>query len=313
MVRSILKWLYHFNDKTIHRLMEYWPVSGKVNIKIQHNAIHFYSEADDALVSKLYYGKGWEELELQIFVALAKQANTIFDVGGNIGLYSLVAAKANPGSAVYCFEPNPVNAKRIRKNILNNRLTNIQLVEKAVAEGAGKVSFFLPDKDLISDVSSIYRSHTTSFSDFNINEIEVETVSIDNFIKDISRPPQLIKIDVELAEYEALLGMKSLLKNCSPVIICEVFNDVVKLKLNPALSKELEEGHTKLIEDILKAYNYHAYLIAKSGLLRVDNLRSNPDSAMYLFTRTKTKYSFYPRNEIENFVFEVTSEMKNGN
>jgi len=307
LVRSIIRSFYRKSARLSKKLMEYWPIAGQIEINVIDYKIRFYSNADDALVSKLYYGKKWESVELKIFALLSEKSSVIFDIGGNIGLYSLVASAASPNSKIYCFEPNPTNVERIKRNVTINKQENITLVEKAVSNGVGTLSFYLPKEQQISDVSSVYQAHTTSFSDISMREIEVETISIDGFIEKSQDNPHLIKIDIELSEYEALLGMTEYLNNNSPVIICEVFNDEVKFRATPSLLNELDFGRTKLVEDFLRSKKFYFYLITGLGILQVENLTSNPESSMYLFSKVNCTQKFYTYSQLPLFAREISA------
>jgi predicted RNA methylase len=77
-------------------------------------------------------GKG--ELAVQQALAARIQPGEVFyDLGANIGLFSLMAARLVGASGeVYSFEPDPVNAARLRRNVAQNRLTNVTVVEHGV-------------------------------------------------------------------------------------------------------------------------------------------------------------------------------------
>ncbi len=286
--------------------MEYWPVSGQLSVPVLNYQLQLYSQANDALTSKLYYGIKWEEPEVNLFNELAKKSSCTLDIGGNIGLYSLIASKANPTSYIYCFEPNPNNVKRIKKNIyINQSHSNIQLIETAVGRCKGQIPFYLPEGNKISDVSSVYKVHTESFSDFKMSKINVDVIAIDDFIQNQGIIPDLIKIDVELYELEVFEGMKSFLSNYSPVVICEVFNDIVKCKQNPALAIEVKKGFTNLVERFLTEHGYRFYLISRLGVLRVNNLSSNPESSMYMFTKKKITEDFVLQKDFKRIAEEL--------
>lgn len=72
-------------------------------------------------------------------------------------------------------------------------------------------------------------------------EIEVETISLDEFVKSGYSPPDLIKIDIEGSEYEALTGAKELLQNRKPVIFLATHSDELRIKCLKLLA---EFGYT---------------------------------------------------------------------
>src|SRR5690606_22304337 len=173
-------------------------------------------------------------------------------------------------------EPNPINAERTEQNIRINGATNIKLMRFAVGSKSGKfVKFFKPRGNYVSDVSSFYKSHTSSFNDFEIDAIDVEVVSLDDFARRENVTPDVIKIDIELYEFEALKGMSTSMTGTRPPhIIAELFNDEVKRRLNPDLDREIPAELSQKIEDLLTDRGYVFYLISNNGLLRVSNIRS---------------------------------------
>jgi hypothetical protein len=90
--------------------------------------------ADDSMVVDdiFWYGvKGYEGRLPEIWEMLARQAKSIVEIGGNIGLYSTVGGLAAPGS-YRVFEPHQVVAKPLRRNLKLNKLDHIEVVEAAV-------------------------------------------------------------------------------------------------------------------------------------------------------------------------------------
>ncbi len=64
----------------------------------------------------------------------------------------------------------------------------------------------------------------------NEGEIEIETTSLDEFIKDGNPLPDPIKMDMEGAEYEALIGVKKILKTKKPIIFLATHSAELRAK-----------------------------------------------------------------------------------
>lgn len=307
IVRFILRGILRFAVNLHKRTLQFWPVSGVVQVEIAKTSLKLYAKGDDALTSKIYYGLKWEESEFILSKTLFKHTSVFFDVGSNIGVYSLLARKTNNTILVHCFEPNPRNLKRIEKNLqINGFQSTIVTVPKAVSSSSTVLKFTIPKGNRISDVSSFYPSHTSSFNDFGIEEIDVPTITLDQYIEETGVVPDFIKIDVELHELEVLKGAHHLLSSHAPILLIELFNDAIKRKLNPSLHNQFPEGQTGQIQDLIKSYGYHIYLIGKLGLLKVEDLHFSLDSSMYLLSKIDTSESFLRMNE----VLEVQSQIK---
>lgn len=305
--RSLLKSIYLKSEKFFKTLVRYNHVSGKVDIVIGGQPISLWAKSDDALASKVYYDSRWEIGVVFWFGEISKRSMFIIDAGANIGLYSLLAAVNNRQAIVQAFEPNPFNNARLRRNVaLNGVEDRVEVHQVALGDTNGEISFFLPDDDRISDVSSVYPGHTSHFNDFKHRKIQVQCVTLDAFCKAHSFYPQLIKIDVELYELQVMQGMKRLLTSVKPFIFCEIFNDVIKRKLNPALNTELVAGYTNILRDFLASVDYHFYLVLPEGILRVEAFTFSITSSMYLLLPFRLKQEFYLPREVEIVLNELS-------
>lgn len=293
LLRAIVKSFAAGSKSLAEMLMRNVHVSGTVTVVIEKQKITFSAHGDDALVTKLYY-KHWEKDVTFWFAKFSTKYCSICDAGANIGVFSLLAVKVNRDAIVHAFEPNPNNFLRLKRNIvLNAADMQILPIQAALGNRGGSINFYLPADGRISDVSSAYRAHATSFNDFAHREIQVPVMTLDDFCKDHGVAPDLIKIDVELYELQVLEGMRSLMTSRRPYIFCEIFNDEVKRKLNPGLHNELEAGYTEKIGRFLESVNYSYYAILPGGILEVDSLRLSPVTNMYLLLPKRLKQQFY--------------------
>lgn len=287
-------------------LMRYIHVSGEINIAIEGQLLKFWSRGDDALITKLYYNRDWEKNVTYWFSRFCERSECILDAGANIGVFSLLAAKSNTSAVVYAFEPNPNNFLRLQKNIaLNDLQERVFPVQSALGNCTGQIGFFLPADKRISDVSSVYRTHTISFNDFTHQEIKVPIMPLDRFCVERRIVPTVIKIDVELYELQVMEGMRFMLSEIRPVLFCEIFNDEVKRRLNPGLNSELEREYTAKVKMFLDSVGYCPYLILSGGILKVENLQGSDLSAMYLLLPIELKQTFYPAAEVHAVLDEL--------
>jgi FkbM family methyltransferase len=135
----------------------------------------------------------------------------VWDVGANIGYFSLIAARL--GATVHAFEPVPANAAAIKTNASANGYTaavNVHIA--AVAAQPGRASFLVLDDAGWSHLADRgQHAHTRE-------EIEVEVIALD----ELALPaPDVIKIDVEGSEIAVLQGARRVLTKARPVVIIE--------------------------------------------------------------------------------------------
>jgi len=157
----------------------------------------------------------------------------IYDIGAHIGFHSLYFAKlVGENGKVYSFEPNPTNFERF--NFILNKNENIKKMTKvfniAVSDKTETVEFIV-NNDIESGRSCgnfIEKSDTfwsdNVYKEKNFIKTKVKTVNIDSLKEElnINDSPDIIKIDVEGAEYLVLLGAKKTLETKKPILFMEI-------------------------------------------------------------------------------------------
>lgn len=151
-----------------------------------------------------------------------------FDIGSNIGIYSIYYAKTNPGK-VYSFEPSIFNLKQLGKNISANNLSNqITVVPNPLSDKTGYGNF----KVAYAEEGRARNTFNVDYG-FDGNPIDVTVdygilgFTLDDLLeKDIiTEPPSLIKIDVDGIEHLILGGSKKTLQLKSLKSILVEVND----------------------------------------------------------------------------------------
>ena len=140
-----------------------------------------------------------------------KEGDTVIDIGANCGYFSLYAATKNKTGKIYAFEPVAENFKILKKNVENNQIKNIVLINKAVSNKTGESKIFInEDCDW---------SHSTfkNIAGSKKNE-KIKTISFKDFIKNNKIVHiNFLKIDCEGSEYEIIYGIKDFLKNIDKI------------------------------------------------------------------------------------------------
>ena len=162
---------------------------------------------------------GTDEVPIQnIFAQDLKEGDVFYDIGANVGFFSVIAAKlvGNIGK-VYAFEPGGENAASIRYNAGLNKFEQIEVIEKAVSITSGTAQL------LLAQYSGGHAFATADVPPDLAGETTVDLVSIDELIiQQQIVPPNFIKVDVEGAELDVLKGMQETIKTYQPTIIYEV-------------------------------------------------------------------------------------------
>jgi FkbM family methyltransferase len=170
---------------------------------------------NDAVVSGSLALGCYETRLLAYFAAEIKPGMFVVDVGANIGLYALVAAKlVGDSGVVLAVEPCDENISFVRRSAELNGLQNVTLVQEAVGDKAGEAALFINNENLADH--RIFQDGDRAYKTVMIRPLDaiVEAVS--------SRPVDIIKIDIQGAEDLAINGIRRvLLKNPSAKVFME--------------------------------------------------------------------------------------------
>lgn len=201
------------------------------------------SDPEDSVQAAIVRRGILEPKEVQFFLSLLDSGMTVFDVGANLGMYTLLAARrVGPTGRLHAFEPTPVVAERLRNNVRLNELSNVVVNQVAVSDCAGVATFFLREG---SDRNTLGSGEGVP--------IQVPTVTLDGYLESQGLGAvDVLKIDVEGAEVMALRGGARLLTGPgAPVILIE-FNTRA-LKAAGADPAELR--------GLLEEYGYSCYTL----------------------------------------------------
>ena len=170
-----------------------------------------YVDPSDRSCVPSIVGGYFEQKELDIFEGLIADASVFFDVGANIGIYSVIGCLKSRELKSYAFEPVTENQELLRKNIAAHRLEERILVQPtAVSVHTGKATIHL------------YHSGTHSLeNDRGTNTRDVDTVSLDEFTAVQRVTPDIMKIDVEGHEAKVIDGALKMLATDPPTVFIE--------------------------------------------------------------------------------------------
>lgn len=165
------------------------------------------------------YFQGAVEPEVQrALVEHLRAGMTVYDIGANIGFFSLLAARlVGSEGRVIAFEADPDVAARLRENAARNGFSWITVEEKAVWSETGDVRFARSDPAASPDFGL---GHVQTDGAAK-NSIGVAAVSLDKYAER-APAPDFVKCDVEGAEAEVVRGARRLLAKKRPGVLCEL-------------------------------------------------------------------------------------------
>ena len=145
-----------------------------------------------------------------------KQGEVFADVGANVGHYSLTIASKNKNCQIIAIEAHPDTFNALNKNIKCNNFLNIQTVNKAISNNTGIMKIYEHTDAKGNQQTGMYdtsnRYNATSF-------VQVESDKLDNIFDSLGVSVDIMKIDIEGAEIEALEGANKTLNTLRKIIV----------------------------------------------------------------------------------------------
>ena len=137
---------------------------------------------------------------------LGEGGRTVFDVGANVGEWSLQAARAWPGAVVHCFEVCPTTCEKLRQAVTEAGLAErVKVNPFGLSDAAGELTFYEYDDSSLCS-STNWHAGRASHADRR-PVLRGDDYCRDNGIDAID----FLKIDVEGAELAVLRGLAGLL------------------------------------------------------------------------------------------------------
>jgi FkbM family methyltransferase len=143
-----------------------------------------------------------------------EDGDVLFDVGANIGLYSLYAARRHPGMRIVAFEPEYANLHLLRDNIVLNGLGDrIEPYALALGDRSGlsrlHLSDFTPGAALHTE--DVGRPAPVHPAQAVVGTEGICVMRMDDFCEAHGMTPTAIKIDVDGNEHRVLEGARRML------------------------------------------------------------------------------------------------------
>lgn len=168
--------------------------------------------------------------------------SVFYDLGSNIGYFSFIANIYITKGKIYAFEPTGFNIDLFKHlQLLNKKLlihNSIKLLEFAISDSEKEVEF---SYNKILAESNTYVESTVIYTG---ERIKVKCYSIDGLVEMGYPAPNVIKIDIEGAEYDALIGATNTLIKYKPNLLLATHNCKVPGVKEKCLAYLKELGYT---------------------------------------------------------------------
>ncbi len=198
---------------SLSRYLEQWlpPFTGVITLE---NEVQMQVDTRAKMERELFYAGDRHRVLTYYLRKYTPSGGYCLDVGANIGFYALKFARwVGPAGKVVAFEANPAMVARIEQNRQLNHFDQLTIEARAVHNQAGKLQFYITADPVLSSLDDPTNAQQV---------IEVETVRLDDYLRDAGWPRlDVIKLDIEGYDCQALLGARHSLEKFRPVITFE--------------------------------------------------------------------------------------------
>lgn len=166
-----------------------------------------------------------------------KKGDVVID-GGAFDAMSTLALLThhNTNLDIHCFEPEPQNIIQCERAIFKHDKNRcITLIPKGLWSEKNTFSFTSSDK-----------TNAAGSRIGDQGDIKIDVTDIDSYCNKYSLSPRLIKMDIEGAEYQALIGASDTIKKCAPYLAICLYHDFDDLWRIP-----------RLIDSLVPDYHMH--------------------------------------------------------
>jgi len=168
----------------------------------------------DARMQKYFWSGTHEPAVQQALLQILKPGMTFYDVGANLGFFSLIGSRlVGPSGKVHAFEPMTETRAHLETNIRANQAENIVVHGVALAAASGSA---------LLHANITPGTWTLVAGKGKPHGMQVSLSTLDETVK-FADIPDVVKIDTEGNELEVLRGGRELLSSKKPTIVFEVY------------------------------------------------------------------------------------------
>lgn len=172
----------------------------------------------------------YERKSREVWCLLAKKSKIILDIGSNTGWFSMMAQAYNSSAEIHAFEPQPNVFKVLQRNVEINTFKVI-CNSFALSDVAGTFPFYNTGAQTFLTENTNHGSLNKEWRPEKQHSIQVLVKRLDEYWDGNPNKIDLIKIDVETFEYEVLMGFGSLLFEYRPIILLEIQDSEIGMKV----------------------------------------------------------------------------------
>ncbi len=273
---GVSRWAGKFGVRKILRSWYYrWarPAGGILPVQVNGVSARFHvrSYRELRILEAVEIG---ERAVLDLMLKFLAPGDVVYDVGANIGIYSILLAKSvGEHGKVVAFEPEKQSHLHLLENLSLNSVKGVQCIQKALGAEPGEGHLFVRDGVTCPRLSA----PPSGSMGGQVTRESVEIANGDRLVAEENLPvPRAVKIDVEGHEFAVLQGLRRTLAQPACELVC--------CEIHPHL---LPAGVT---EEAIREF------LVSRGFSRVEKLGRERDENFF-FIAHKQEASFRPAME----------------
>jgi FkbM family methyltransferase len=210
----------------------------------------------------VWVGGCFEPNEMYLLSRLLQRGQTFVDVGANIGLYSLAAAQlVGGGGRILAFEPSLRECALLQRNVDRNSLSQVSVDTRALGDADNSEAILhLADEQHggQNTFGAVVYKNVRVVGDAIVQMTTLDQAIVESRVDRVD----VVKIDVEGAEFSVLLGASELLSKLRPVLMLELQDE----------SLVAQGSGADAVVGLLSGFDYRMYRYAnrdEANLLRI--------------------------------------------
>jgi FkbM family methyltransferase len=173
-------------------------------------------------VGRVVYATGrYEDGVAAVFKRLLRPGDTFVDGGAHIGFFTILGARlVGSRGTVVAFEPSSATRKTLSANVALNRSGNVIVRPEALGSVAAR-------SELSHPLSAQTGQATLRQASASVGQEAVDVIALDSLFDEVGRI-DVVKLDLEGFELEALKGMSRILGAHHPSLVVEVTDEFLR-------------------------------------------------------------------------------------
>jgi len=212
----------------------------------------------------------YEKTDSSMIFKLLKNGFAVFDIGANIGWYSINIAKRFDKTTVFAFEPIPKTFDYLNRNLQLNHITNVMPHNFGFSNKEEDLTFYYYPE------GSANASSANLTGQEDVQKISCHVKRLDDFVAEHNVPIDFIKCDVEGAELFVFQGGIRSIAQHKPIIFSEILR-----KWSAKFAY-----HPNDIIRLLASLGYKCFTATEKGLVEFLSVDENTVETNFFFLHT---------------------------